>query len=49
MEQSQNYEELSLLFKFIFKETPKYDEIVNRTAPIYPLFSLNSKKEPQLN
>lgn len=45
MEQSQNYEELALLFKFIFKETPKYDEIINRTVPIYPLFSLNSKKE----
>lgn len=49
LKESWNFEELNLIFKFVFKEIPTYDEIVNRTAPIYPIFALNTKKEPQLN
>jgi len=49
LKQKQNFEELQVIFKFVFKEIPTYNEIVNRTTPIYPIFSLNSKKEPQIN
>jgi DNA invertase Pin-like site-specific DNA recombinase len=45
LKQSQNFEQLDLVFKFVFTETPSYDEIVNRTASMYPIFALNSKKE----
>lgn len=44
--QSKNHEELSTLFKFVFKKTPTYNEINNRTFHIHPVFALNSKKEP---
>lgn len=47
--ESRNFEELDLVFKFVFKETPTYNQLINRTAPIFPIFALNTKKEPQLN
>ena len=49
LKQSNNFEELDLIFKFIFKETPTYKQIVNRTAPIFPIFALNTKKDLSQN
>ncbi len=46
--QSKSHEELSTLFKFVFKKTPTWNEINNRTFEIYPIFALQSKKEPQI-
>ncbi len=48
LKQSQSLEELSLIFQFVFKETPEYNDIVNRTSPLQPIFALQSKKEPQI-
>ena len=45
LKQSQHHEEIDLIFKFVFRETPTYDEIVNRTAKVYPIFALNKQKE----
>lgn len=45
LRQSQNLEELKVIFQFIFPKTPEYDEIVNRTAKVYPLFSLESQQK----
>lgn len=45
LKESKNFEELDLIFKFIFKQTPTYKQIVNRTAPIFPIFAWNTKKE----
>jgi hypothetical protein len=42
---SQNFEEIRTLFRFVFKETPTYDQIVNRTAPIYPIFAITSQQK----
>ncbi len=43
--QSQNIEELEVIFKFIFKETPTYNQIVNRTPELYPIFALQSQQK----
>lgn len=49
LKQSDNYDEKLLIFKFFFKETPTYNEVVNRTAKLYPFFALNTKKDLSQN
>ena len=45
---SQNMEELQLIFKFIFKEVPHYQQIINRTLPLRPILAFQSQqKNPQ--
>ena len=43
--QSQNIEELEVIFKFTFRETPTYNQIVNRTPNLYPIFALQSQQK----
>lgn len=42
---SKTFEEIDTLFKFIFKKTPEYNEIINRTFDIWPTLALGFKKE----
>lgn len=43
--QSQSFEELEVIFKFIFRETPTYNDIINRTPNTYPIFYLQSQQK----
>jgi hypothetical protein len=49
LSQSKNFDELDIIFRFVFQERPTYKQIVNRTPELYPIFALQSKKELQLN
>ena len=49
LSEGRSHEELSTLFKFVFKKTPTYNQINNQTFQLNLIFALNTKKEPQLN
>lgn len=36
---------VEVVFELVFSRTPRYDEIANRTAPIYPIFALSSQEK----
>lgn len=45
---SKNLEEKRIIFSFVFREIPTFQEIVNRTPQVYPIFALDAKKEPSM-
>lgn len=49
VKKSQNSEELQVIFKFIFKEVPHYEQIVNRTAPLQPILALQRQQKNSQN
>lgn len=45
LSKSQNFEEIKTIFGFVFKETPTYLGISNRTAALYPIFAYASQQK----
>ena len=42
---SQNLEEKRIVFQFVFSEIPTYQDIINRTPKVYPIFVMNKPKK----
>ncbi len=42
---SQNLEEKRIIFQFVFCEIPTYQDIINRTPKVYPIFVMNKPKK----
>ncbi len=42
---SQNLEEKRIIFQFVFSEIPTYQDIINRTPKIYPIFVISKTKK----
>lgn len=41
----ESEELLKVMFQFVFERTPHYDELLNFTAPIFPVFRLNLENQ----